>query len=82
MPTGIVGHPLFILGYFGGFLCFLILDLYLGLLVVIQLFTGLETLLTFLSFLTDLSHLEASKTDLVCVCSAPTITNSVMLFGH
>lgn len=75
-------HPLFILIYFRGFLCFIILDLYLGLLVVIQLFTGLEILLTFLPFLTDLSHLEASKTDLVYVCSAPTTTNSVMLFGH
>lgn len=49
---------------------------------MIQLFTGLEILLTFLPFLTDLSHLEASKTDLVCVCSAPTITIGVMFFGH
>lgn len=77
-----MAHSFFILMYFGGLLCFIILDLCLGLLVVIQLFTELEILLTFLPFLTDLSHLEESKTDLVCVCSAPTITNSVMLFGH
>lgn len=84
MPTDICGTlpNFFFFLYFGGFLCFIILDLYLGLLILIQLFIGLEILLTFFPFLTDVSHLEASKTDLVCVCSAPTITSSVMLFGH
>lgn len=82
MPTDTCGAFLLYFDVFWRIALFHYFRFMFGLAVVIQLFTELEILLTFLPFLTDLSHLEESKTDLVCVCSAPTITTSVMLFGH